>query len=381
MGTMSSQIQQLPLHSKHLQLGAKIGQFGDWEVPLYYTTILDEHEAVRTKAGLFDVSHMGKFYFEGSGVVSYLDQLLPRNIAGMKLGQALYMPLTNNDGGFVDDIIVYRIEDNRFFMIVNAGNAEKDEKWFKGFLSSPHAVSGDPGTVDSRFRRNDSGVTFKNLTAEQGLLALQGPQAAAILQKLLPDQPVQNLANYHFTAWKEGMIARTGYTGEDGYEIMISKGELPQLWDKILAQGAIPAGFGARDTLRLEAGMPLYGHDMNDEITPLELGIQWAVDASKNQYPGAQKISEQRSRGVQKKLVGFEMIDRGIPRQDYGILKSGNAVGKVTSGTFSPTLKKNIGMGYVPVELSSPGTEIEIQIRDKALKAQIVKLPFYKRKK
>jgi aminomethyltransferase len=339
--------------------------FGDWEVPLYYATILEEHEAVRSRAGMFDISHMGKFYLEGSGVLSYLEKLLPRTISAMKYGQALYMPLTNDTGGFVDDIIVYRIEEQRFFIIVNAANIEKDEKWF---------LSHKPADV-----------TLRNLSQEQGLLALQGPAAASILEEAFPGQDFSKLSYYSFKVWGDGMVARTGYTGEDGFEIMVPNALLPEVWDKIFAagekNGIAAIGFGARDTLRLEAGMPLYGHDMNDSISPVEAKLKWAVDPAKNNYPGASLIGKQLAQGSTKVLVGFEMTDRGIPRQDYSILKEGKAVGAVTSGSFSPTLKKNIGMGYVPVELSSPGTEIEIQVRDKALKAQVVKLPFYKRKK
>lgn len=357
---------QLPLHEKHVQASAKLGHFGDWEVPLYYTTILEEHEAVRTKAGLFDISHMGKFYLEGPGVVAFLDSLLPRRIAPMIHGKALYMPLLNDQGGFVDDIIVYRISDTRFFIIVNAANIEKDFAW-----------------ISSRVPK--SGVTFRDLSPEQGLIALQGPAAASILDRAFPGQGFKDLKNYSFKEWQSGMVARTGYTGEDGYEIMAPKVALSQIWDKLMAsgggEGLVPVGFGARDTLRLEAAMPLYGHDMDDSITPLELGIGWAVDLTKENVVGLEPLKKQKAAGLGKTLIGFEMVDRGIPRQDYPIAKNGEIIGKVTSGTFSPTLKKNIGLGYVPVEYGALDAEIDVLVREKPLKAKVVKLPFYKRQK
>lgn len=366
MSTMTSaETRRLPLHEQHVQYNAKLGHFGDWEVPLYYTTILEEHEAVRARAGLFDISHMGKFYFEGPGVVSYLEQILPRSINTMKHGQALYMPLLNEKGGFVDDIIVYRIADTRFFIIVNAGNVAKDHAWMKS--------------------RKPNNVTFNDLSPNQGLIAIQGPASPKVLDKAFPGNGFADLKYYGFKEWQGGMVARTGYTGEDGYEIMADMKKLPEIWTKLLIagkeEGVVPVGFGARDTLRLEAGMLLYGHDMNDDISPLEAGVPWAIDFNKNSFTGREPLNAQQKAGVKKKMVGFEMIDRGIPRQDYEILKDGKPVGKVTSGSFSPTLKKNIGLGYVPVELALPDTGIEIQIRDKALKAKVVKLPFYKRKR
>lgn len=374
----SSSVHYLPLHEKHLQKSAKMGLFGDWEVPLYYTSILEEHEAVRNRAGIFDISHMGKFYFHGPRTVEFLDRLLPRSIAAMRFGQALYMPLLTDEGGFVDDIIVYRISEQAFYMIVNAGNVQKDYKWITGKL-------------------NDKSVIFEDLSPEMGLLALQGPSSAAILEKAFPGQGFSNLKYYSFvpfrvtgttvpvTLWQEGMVARTGYTGEDGYEIMALKSKLPAIWDALMeagkSGGVVPIGFGARDTLRLEAGMLLYGHDMNDQVTPLEAGISWALDWKKSQSVGMPALIQQQAKGIEKTLVGFEMVDRGIPRQDYPIAVEGKEAGKVTSGSFSPTLKKNIGLGYVPVKYAAQETEIQILIRDKFLKAKVVKPPFYKRKK
>ena len=363
--TMSSSlnIRKLPLHDRHAALGGKFGNFGDWEVPLYFAGILEEHDAVRSRAGLFDISHMGKFYFEGAGTAAFLNSFLPRNIQTMESGKALYMPLLNDQGGFVDDIIVYKVNDARFIIIVNASNTDKDDAWIRS--------------------RTPQGVEFTNASAEKGLIAIQGPLSVKLLEKVLGTSEFSSLGYYRFKEWKDGMIARTGYTGEDGFEIMAGFDILGKLWDGLLAagkdQGVMPIGFGARDTLRLEAGMPLYGHDMDDKISPIEAGLDWAIDWTKEKFTARDILLKQKQQGAAKKLVGFEMVERGIPRQDYNIQKNGKNTGVVTSGTFSPTLKKNIGMGYVEIENSKPGTEIEIVVRDKAIKANVVKLPFYKR--
>lgn len=365
--TMSSSlnIRKLPLHERHAALGGKFGNFGDWEVPLYFAGILEEHEAVRTRAGLFDISHMGKFYFEGPGTDAFLNSFLPRNILKMVSGQALYMPLLNEQGGFVDDIIVYKITESRFIVIVNAGNTDKDDAWMRA--------------------RTPENVKFTNASADKGLIAIQGPLSAEMLAKVLGTDEFSALGYYRFKEWKNGMIARTGYTGEDGFEIMADFETLGKLWDGLLAagkdKGVMPIGFGARDTLRLEAGMPLYGHDMDDSFSPLELGFEWSVDWTKETFTASDILKKQKQQGVSRKLVGFEMIDRGIPRQGYELQKNGKKTGEVTSGTFSPTFKKNIGMGYVETVNAQPGTEIDVLVRDKAVKAKIVKLPFYKRTK
>ncbi len=359
----SINIRKLPLHDRHAALGGKFGNFGDWEVPLYFAGILEEHEAVRTRAGLFDISHMGKFYFEGARTAEFLDSFLPRNILKMEAGKALYMPLLNDQGGFVDDIIVYKVSDSKFIIIVNASNTDKDDAWIRS--------------------RTPSNVQFTNSSSEKGLIAIQGPLSVQLLEKVLGTSEFSTLGYYRFKEWKDGMIARTGYTGEDGFEIMAGFETLGKLWDGLLAagkdQGVMPIGFGARDTLRLEAGMPLYGHDMDDTFTPFEAGLDWAIDWTKEKFTAHEILLKQKQQGVGRKLVGFEMIERGIPRQGYAIQKDGKNTGEVTSGTFSPTFKKNIGMGYVETANSRPGTEIDVIVRDKAVKASVVKLPFYKR--
>ncbi|MBI3314252.1 MAG: glycine cleavage system aminomethyltransferase GcvT [Candidatus Omnitrophica bacterium] len=365
MTDSAMKIRQLPLHEKHAAKGARFGAFGDWEVPLYYTSVIEEHHGVRQKAGLFDISHMGEFWIEGGEVVSFLEKLLPRRIGAMTIGQALYMPLLNDAGGFVDDIILYRFAQKEFLFIVNASNIEKDFNWIKFYLPA-------------------SGVVFTDQSEEKGLLALQGPESIKILEEAY-GKSFSSLAYYHFAPWQSGMIARTGYTGEDGFEIMVDKKDLPEIWEALFAAGAkhglVPAGFGARDTLRLEAGMLLYGHDMNDETSPLEAGISWAVDMTKDFFIGKEALERQKKQGLKRKLVGFEMLNRGIPRQGYEIRKRDRLLGHVGSGSLCPTLGKNLGMAYLPIENCLVNETIEIMIRDKAQKAQVVKLPFYKRKK
>ncbi len=344
-----------------------MGAFGQWEVPLYYSTILEEHDKVRHLAGLFDISHMGVFWFSGKGAVAFLDHLLPRSVPKMSLGQAIYNPLLNEQGGFVDDIILYRFEAERFCMIVNADNVAKDYAWIHSKLPAD--------------------VHMVNTSDEKGLLALQGPMSAAILDEAFP-VPGENfgaLKNYHFKSWRTGMVTRTGYTGEDGFEILVSLKELEEVWDTLLRvgkpKGLTCIGFGARDTLRFEAAMLLYGHDMNDQISPLEAGVSWAVDLTKPSFIGREALIRQKEKGLEKRWVGLEMLERGIPRQGYEIMSHGKKVGVVTSGSFSPTFKKNLALGYVSTALAGPGTELEILIRDKQVKAKVVSLPFYRRKK
>ncbi len=371
MNTASGQIRHLPLHEKHVQKGAKLGNFGGWEVPLYYTSILEEHEAVRRRAGLFDISHMGEFFISGSGAEGFLERVLPRTISTMPEGKALYMPLLNDRGGILDDIILYRFSPARFLMIVNAANIEKDFRWLKS--------CGDQlaDSIKSPFK-------LENQSDERGLLALQGPLSAAIVEKAFGIKS-SGLGYYHFQPWQSGMIARTGYTGEDGFEVMVDLKELREVWERLFKAGAdlglVSVGFGTRDTLRLEAAMLLYGHDMDEDISPLEAGIRWAIELDKPSFIGKESLLAQQKEGIKRKLIGFEMIDRGIPRQDFLIEKNGALIGHVTSGSFAPTLQKNIGLGYIAVEEANPGNEIDIIIRGKPVKAKVVKIPFYKRPK
>lgn len=355
--------QKLTLHDEHLARGARMGEFGGWEVPLFYSNVIAEHTAVRTKAGLFDISHMGEFLVEGPGALVFLESHLPRRIAPMKAQQALYMPLVNDQGGMVDDIIVYRASEDRFLIVVNAGNIEKDFSWFK--------------------TRAPQDVSVSNLSDEMGFLALQGPLSQAILKDAF-GAFYAGIARFHYLDFEGGIIARTGYTGEDGFEIMVPKEKLKLVWDALFkageGKGLLPIGFGARDTLRLEAAMPLYGHELTDDITPLEAGLEWAVDLSKGIFPGLEVLQKQKALGITKKRIGFEMIGRGIPRHECEIQKDGKRIGWVTSGSFIPTTSKNIGMGYVAAEEAQKGSNIDIMIRGNPVPALIVSLPFYRRK-
>lgn len=361
--TLETESKKLPLHEEHLQKGARMGDFGGWLVPLFYTSIMEEHTAVRTQAGVFDISHMGEFLVEGPGALGFLEKNLPRRISSVKSGQAVYMPLVNDRGGMVDDIIVYRAAAQKFLIIVNAGNIEKDFDWFQA--------------------RVPAGVTLTDLSPEMGLLALQGPLSQTILTECF-GAFYKDLRRFHYKDFEGGIIARTGYTGEDGYEIMVPKDKLKKIWDVLFRvgekHGLLAIGFGARDTLRLEAAMPLYGHELNDEITPLEADLGWAIDLTKNEFPGIDILKKQKQEGIQKKRIGFEMIDRGIPRQDFEIQKCGKSIGKVTSGSFIPTTGKNIGMAYVTTAEAGTGNVIDVIVRGKPVKAAVVSLPFYRRK-
>ena len=362
MSTASASVRKLPLHARHLEKGARMGHFGNWEVPLYYTTILQEHQLVRTKAGLFDISHMGEFFVSGEKAFDYLNRILPRSIEKMQPGQAWYMPLLNDQGGMVDDIIVYARALNDYLVIVNAGNVDKDREWFKKHLIA--------------------GVEFKDRSDEFGLLALQGPASEAILSEAF-GQFYRNLKNYSFTAFGEGMIARTGYTGEDGFEIMVLNSKLDEIWQALMKAGQkhslAPVGFGARDTLRLEAAMPLYGHELNDEISPVEAGISMFIDWNKTGDTARMRINQVKAAGPARKRIGFEITGRGIAREGAEVAVQGRKCGWVTSGSMSPTLGKTIGMAYVETAFSAQGSEIEVLVRGQAVPARVVKLPFYKR--
>lgn len=365
---MTATLKQLPIHSLHVEAGGHFGHFGDWEVPLYFSSILEEHEAVRKRAGLFDISHMGELYLSGRDAKGFLDYLLPRKMSRLEDGKALYSPLLNAGGGMVDDVILYQFDPENFLLIVNASNIQKDFDWIHRDL---------PATVE-----------LKNASDQKSLFALQGPESKFIIESLFHCD-FRSLGYYRFlklnSEWGELFISRTGYTGEDGFEIMAEVSGASSLWIALMKAGnpwgIRPVGFGARDTLRLEASMPLYGQDMDDSTSIIEAGLEWAIDWDKDNFIGRERNFREKKEGPRRKLAGFEMLDRGIPRQGYAILKSGKPIGEVTSGSFAPALKKNIGLGYVPFGQSEVGNEIEILVRDKSLKAKVIKMPFYKRKK
>ncbi len=363
---MTAVLKRLPIHDLHAQAGAHFGHFGDWEVPLYFSSILEEHEAVRTRAGLFDISHMGEFSLTGREAKNFLDYLLPRRMSRLTDGKALYAPLLNETGGIVDDLIVYQIRTDQFLLIVNAANIDKDFAWIRNLL--PTAVH------------------LENISEAKCLYALQGPRAVSIAQRLF-DCDFSALGYYRFltlkSPWGEVFVSRTGYTGEDGFEFMADMSHASSLWTGLIETGQKenlkPIGFGARDTLRLEAGMFLYGQDMDDSTSAVEAGLEWAVDWDKDHFIGRDRNVREKNEGACRRLAGFEMIERGIPRHGFGIEKSGRTLGQVTSGSFAPSLKKNIGLGYLPPSEAKASNEIEIMVRSQKLKAKITPLPFYKR--
>jgi len=354
---------QIPLHDLHVKLGGKIVPFGGFLMPVRYSSDIEEHMAVRNGVGVFDVSHMGEFKVEGPQALDLIQRITSNDASKLVDGQAQYTCLPNEQGGIVDDLIVYKIKDNDYFIVVNASNIEKDWNWFSKY--------------------NTKGATLKNLSEDLCLFAVQGPKATGILQKLTKTD-LSAIKYYHFAigefAGVSGVImSNTGYTGAGGFEIYVNKAHAEKVWNAIFEAGKNenikPIGLGARDTLRLEMGFCLYGNDINDTTSPLEAGLGWITKFTKD-FTNSGNLKKQKEQGVKKKLVGFKMIDKGIPRHDY-ILKdvSGNEIGKVTSGTQSPMLGIGIGLGYVTTEHASPGSEIYVDVRGRALKAIVSKLP------
>jgi aminomethyltransferase len=364
-------LKRTPLFELHRELGARLVEFGGWEMPVQYSGILDEHRAVRERAGLFDVSHMGEFRAEGPGALAFLQSLVPNNVARLADHQALYTQICRPDGGTLDDLIIYRLGEARYMIVVNAGTMEKDWGWF-----SEHA-------------QGHEGLTLTNISAETALLAVQGPRAEGIL-RTLTEAPLAEIAYYHCqpgqVAGIDCLISRTGYTGEDGFELYCSAERAVDLWRAVMAagqpQGLLPAGLGARDTLRLEAGYCLYDHELTEEITPLEAGLAWTIKLEKGtDFTGREALVAEKTNGLRRKLVGIELRERGVPRGGYAILREGQPIGTLTSGTMSPTLGRPIGLGYVAPEHAAPGTAVAVEIRGKPVAAEIVALPFYKRAK
>jgi aminomethyltransferase len=354
-----------PLYEAHRALGARLVDFAGWEMPVQYTSVIAEHEAVRTAAGLFDVSHMGEVEFRGPGALESANGLLSNDLGRIADGQAVYAGLLNHAGGFVDDVVAYRFSPERILICVNASNRAKDFAWMR-----EHAGSVKP--VD----RGD----------EYAQLAVQGPKAAAIVQRLTP-VGLKDIATYHFAegpvAGVACIISRTGYTGEDGFELYCAPDGAVALWNALLASGAADglkaAGLGARDTLRTEMKYALYGNDIDDLRTPLEAGLGWVVKWDKGDFIGRAALEAQKKEGVTRKLVGFEMREPGIPRHGYPLFASGTPAGVVTSGTMGPSVKKAIGIGYLPPELAREGTEVDVEIRGRPVKAEVVKTPFWRK--
>jgi aminomethyltransferase len=359
----SGALKRTPFYDKHVALGAKIVPFAGWEMPVQYPQgITAEHKAVRERCGLFDVSHMGEFIIRGDRAVDFVTYVTTNDVAALAIGQVHYSAILNDRGTFEDDCLVYRFAD-KIMMVVNASNLDKDLAHI-----SRHAAT--------------FGVTIENVSDEMGLLALQGPQAAKILQPLTKTD-LSAIKYYHFAegevAGMPMIISRTGYTGEDGFELYHDVQYSSRLWDALLAAGDVtPAGLGARDTLRLEMGMALYGNDIDDTVTPLEANLAWLVKLKKGELVGSNVLQEQKANGVNQKLVGFTLGDRNIARHGYPVFANGQPSGVVRSGTMSPTLGIPIGTAYLPTELAKEGSTFEIEIRGKRVPATVVKPPFYK---
>ncbi len=342
--------------------------YNGWDMPVEYTGIADEHMAVRTRAGLFDVSHMGEIEIAGADALAAVQQLTSNDASKLADGQAQYSALTTPEGTFVDDVLTYRLNGQHFMLVVNAGNIIKDFHW----IAARVGAAGDAVAV--------------NTSSRYALLALQGPVAREVLQGLT-GAPLDEVKYYSFTtgevAGVAGTISRTGYTGEDGFEVFVPPAAAERVWDAILRAGkpagVVPAGLGARDTLRLEAGMRLYGNDMDETTTVLEADLGWIVGWKKADFTGAEVLRRQKEQGVTRKLAGFEMIERGIARHGYDVFVDGNKAGVVTSGTQTPYLKKAIGFAYLPVDRTGDGTEFEVDVRGRRLRARVVPTPFYRR--
>jgi len=354
------------LTEKHISLGAKMVPFAGYNMPVQYEGINAEHATVRTAVGVFDVSHMGEFILKGENALALIQRVTSNDASKLYDGKVQYSCLPNEDGGIVDDLLVYRIDEKTYMLVVNASNIEKDWNWIQKF--------------------NTDGVEMHNISDQTSLLAVQGPKAADALQSLTDI----DLASMEYYTFKKGtfagienvVVSATGYTGAGGFEIYFENQYAEQLWDVIFQAGAEygikPIGLAARDTLRLEMGFCLYGNDIDDTTSPIEAGLGWVTKFTK-QFTNSDALLAQKEAGITRKLVGFEMIDRGIPRHDYQIVDAlGNLIGKVTSGTQSPSLQKAIGMGYVNKEFTKEGTEIFIEIRNQKIKAKVVKFPFYK---
>ncbi|HYH06305.1 MAG TPA: glycine cleavage system aminomethyltransferase GcvT [Thermoanaerobaculia bacterium] len=358
-------LKKTPLNDVEKELGGKMVDFGGWELPVQFSGILEEHDAVRTNVGLFDVSHMGEVTVKGPQALELLQRSTCNDVAKLADGRAHYNGLLYPTGGFVDDILIYQIAPDDFFVVVNASNTDKDFEWLQ------QAANG----LD---------VEVKNVSADYAQLAIQGPTAESLLQPLT-DVHLPNIKYYRFDRGTvngaPAIVSRTGYTGEDGFEVYIAPEHAPALMRKLVEAGAKPCGLGARDTLRLEAKMALYGNDIDHTTTPIEADLSWIVKLEKGDFAGRDVLSREKNEGPRRKLVGFEMVDRGIARHGYPIVDGKDEIGVVTSGTHSPTLKKAIGLAYLPLDRSAQGSEFLVLIRGKETRARVVPTPFYKRTK
>ncbi len=360
-------MKHIPLKHVHEGLGAKMVDFAGFYMPVQYEGVNIEHETVRNGVGVFDVSHMGEFLLTGENALALIQKVCSNDASVIEVGKAQYSCLPNENGGIVDDLIVYRMKENQYLLVVNASNIDKDWDWIS--------------------KHNDMGVEMRNLSDEYSLLAIQGPKAVEAMQSLtsvnLSEIPYYSFKVGDFAGIENVIISATGYTGSGGFEIYCKNEEVEQIWNRVFEAGAPfgikPIGLAARDTLRLEMGFCLYGNDINDTTSPLEAGLGWITKFTKD-FTNSENLKKQKEEGVKRKLVGFELLERGVPRHDYEIVdKDGNVIGIVTSGTMAPSLGKGIGMGYVTTEHSKVDSEIYIRIRKNDIPAKVVKMPFYKK--
>ncbi|MBC2323518.1 glycine cleavage system aminomethyltransferase GcvT [Listeria booriae] len=364
--TELTELKKTPIFPLYEKYGAKTIDFGGWDLPVQFQGIKAEHEAVRTNAGLFDVSHMGEVTVKGAGSLDFLQKMLSNDISKLKPGKAQYNIMCYETGGVVDDLVVYMIAENDYLLVVNAANTDKDYEWL-----AEHATDD---------------VNVQNVSLEYGQLALQGPNAEAVLAKLT-DADLGALGFFGFVdnvevAGVQALVSRSGYTGEDGFEIYTKAEDAPAVWEAILKEDVLPIGLGARDTLRFEANLALYGQELSKDISPLEAGIGFAVKLQKEaDFLGKKALIAQKEAGLTRKSVGIELIDRGIPRHDYKVFAGDKEIGIVTSGTQSPTLGKNLGLALIDIDYTALDSLVEVEVRNKKLQAKVVPTPFYKRAK
>jgi aminomethyltransferase len=363
-------LKKTPLNEVHRALGGKMVDFGGWDMPVQYPAgVIAEHLATREKAGLFDVSHMGEIHVDGPDAIAFVNSITTNDVANLVDGQAHYSALTNERGGVVDDLLVYRFGENKLFLVVNAGTQDKDWEWIST-------------------KRGEFNVDLRHASVDFCQIAIQGPKATGILQKLT-ETDLSTIKYYHFTTGEvdgvPSIISRTGYTGEDGFEVYADADKAVQLWNKMMEtgkdEGILPCGLAARNTLRLEAAMSLYEHELADDISPLEANLGWICKLGKGNFIGKDVLVKQKEQGLDRKLVGFEMTEPGIARDGFPVFIDGEKLGYVSSGSPAPFLKKNIGLAFVPTEFSRIGQELKIEVRGKLLSAKIVPTPFYKREK
>ncbi len=373
MTATQAALKRTSLHEEHLALGARMVPFAGWEMPVQYRSIVAEHQAVRGACGVFDLSHMGEFAFRGPGALAWVSWLTTNDVAALPRGKAQYSLLLRPDGGIVDDVVVYRLADDELLMVVNAANVEKDRA---------HVTRDLP-----------AGVSFEDASLETALVAVQGPRASVVVMSVtnlrIREASVEDLATFGVMRARvadvdDAIVARTGYTGEDGFELFVPAEKAPQLWTRVLAagysNGLVPCGLGARDTLRLEARLMLYGNDIDEATNPLEAGLAWVVKLEKGEFQGRDAVVRAKQRPLAKRLVGL-VVDGGVARHGHEVVRDGAVVGVVTSGTFGPTVGKNIALAYVRPALAPVGTTLGVRIRGKDVAATVVKTPWYRRAK